>query len=306
MLRMRHIPVRPIIHYKRVILLKWSVPVGTVYEAPDCTIGGWRMDRVKVVILCGGLGMRLREETEFKPKPMLEIGPKPILWHIMKMYAHYGFQEFVLCLGYKGEKIKQYFWEYRINNGDWTIELGRQPNIVIHDEHRETGWKVTLAETGLESMTGSRIKQIEKYIDTDLFMLTYGDGVSDVNIPELLAFHREHGKIGTVTGVRPPSRFGELLVSGNRVREFSEKPQISDGYINGGFFIFDKRVFEYVSADKDCVFERSPLENLCADGQLMMYAHTSFWQCMDTVRDMNYLNELWHSGKRPWQIWEEQ
>lgn len=263
------------------------------------------MERVKVVILCGGMGMRLREETEFKPKPMIEIGSKPLLWHIMKTYAHYGLQDFVLCLGYKGEKIRQFFWEYEINNGDLTIKLGEQNSIVIHDGHREQGWKVTLAETGLHSMTGSRIKQIEKYLDTELFMLTYGDGVSDVNIAELLAFHQQHGKIGTVTGVKPPSRFGELLVTGNKVKAFSEKPQSSSGYINGGFFVFDQRLFDYVSLDADCIFERAPLERLCADGELMMYAHSGFWQCMDTIRDMNYLNELWQSGKAPWNVWGE-
>ena len=263
------------------------------------------MERVKVVILCGGQGMRIREETEFKPKPMIEIGNKPLLWHIMKHYAHYGFRDFVLCLGYKGEKIKQFFWEYEINNGDWTIELGEKDRIIFHDGHREQGWKVTLAETGLDSMTGSRIKQIEKYIDTDLFMLTYGDGVSDVNLQKLLEFHREHGKIGTVTGVRPPSRFGELIVDGNRVRDFSEKPQTSDGYVSGGFFVFDKRMFKYVSADPGCIFERAPLEQLSVDQELMVYTHTGFWQCMDTIRDMNYLNELWNSGNAPWKVWGE-
>ncbi len=262
------------------------------------------MERVKVVILCGGQGMRLREETEFKPKPMIEIGPRPLLWHIMKYYAYYGFTEFILCLGYKGEKIKQFFWEYELNNGDWSIEMGEQNRIIFHNGHREQGWKVTLADTGLNSMTGSRVKQIEKYVDTELFMLTYGDGVSDLNLHKLLAFHCGHGKIGTVTGVRPPSKFGELIIQGKQVRQFSEKPQVSDGYISGGFFIFDKRIFDYISPDQNCIFERAPLEKLCAAGELMVYTHTGFWQCMDTIRDMNYLNELWVSGKAPWKVWD--
>jgi len=271
---------------------------------------------MKVIILCGGMGTRFKEETEYKPKPMIEIGGKPILWHIMKIYAHYGFKDFLLCLGYKGQMIKQYFINYEIMNTDFTVELGTG-NVATHNNHKETGWKVTLADTGEKTMTGARLKKVKKYIDDDLFMLTYGDGVIGIDIRVLLEFHESHGKIATVAGVRPASRFGELVVDGNQVLEFGEKPQVKEGFINGGFFVLDKRVFKYLSNRDDCIFEREPLENLASDGELMVYRHEGFWQCMDTYRDLQLLNNLWAGheiekelyfggmtkGRVPWKVW---
>lgn len=271
---------------------------------------------MKVIILCGGMGTRFKEETEYKPKPMIEIGGKPILWHIMKTYAHYGFKDFVLCLGYKGQMIKQYFLNYEMIDTDFTVELGNG-NVTAHNNHKEIGWKVTLAETGEKTMTGARLKKVEKYIDDDLFMLTYGDGVADINIHALLEFHKSHGKIATVTGVRPASRFGELVVDGNQVLEFGEKPQVKEGLINGGFLVLDKRVFKYLSDRDDCIFEREPLEKLALDGELMVYKHEGFWQCMDTYRDLQLLINLWAGheiekelyfdgmtkGRAPWKVW---
>ena len=258
---------------------------------------------MKVVILCGGQGMRLREETEIKPKPMVTIGDMPILWHIMKTYAHYGFNDFILCLGYKGEVIKDYFYRYEILANDFTVELGSR-KVKIYPKHSEGGWKVTLADTGLEAMTGARTKRIEKYIDTDTFMLTYGDGLTDLNIQELLNFHNSHGKIGTLTGVFPPSRYGELLIHEDRVLTFKEKPKDHNNSINGGYFVFNKKLFEYLKdADSSCVLEREPLERLAADGELKVFRHEGFWQCMDTYRDYKYLNELWQDGNAPWKKW---
>ncbi|CAG7659190.1 glucose-1-phosphate cytidylyltransferase [Paenibacillus allorhizosphaerae] len=258
---------------------------------------------IPVVLLCGGKGTRIKEMTETIPKPMVRIGEKPIMWHIMKGYSYHGFNNFVICLGYKGHVIKDFFLNYECMNSDFTVELGKKENIRLHSTHEENSWKVTLANTGEEAMTGSRIKQIEKYIQSDIFMLTYGDGVCNVDINRLLDFHLSHGKIGTVTGVRPPSRFGELLVDGDEVKSFSEKPQTSEGRINGGFFIFNKEVFNYVSEDEDCIFEREPLERLASDGELMIYKHDDFWQCMDTVRDMQYLDKLWQEKSAPWKKW---
>lgn len=258
------------------------------------------MKNIPVVLLCGGKGTRIREMTEIMPKPMVEIGERPILWHIMKIYSSYGYNNFNICLGYKGHKIKEYFLNYEYMQSDITLDLGRKGNVFIHNTHQENDWKVTLANTGEDNMTGSRIKQMEKYINSDIFMLTYGDGVCDVDINRLVDFHLSHGKIGTVLGVRPPARFGELLCEGEQVMSFSEKPQTSDGRINGGFFVFNKEIFNYVSEDEDCVFEKEPLESLAADGELMMYKHDGFWQCMDTVRDMDYLNKLWQENTAPW------
>lgn len=262
------------------------------------------LEKIKVVVLCGGLGTRLREETEFRPKPMIEIGGKPILWHIMKIYAHFGFKDFIVCLGYKGEMIKEYFYNYEILNNDFTIELGNQKNIEIHSNHGEKGWRVTLADTGDKALKGSRIKKIEKYVDSDLFMLTYGDGVANINLNDLLSFHNNHGRIGTVTGVRPPSRFGELLVEQNRAVLFSEKPQTSAGLINGGFFVFNQKIFNYLSLDDNCDFEKGPLEKLAKEGELMVYEHKGDWACMDTFRDMEHLNKLWQSAHAFWKIWD--
>jgi len=260
---------------------------------------------MKVVILCGGMGTRLREETEFRPKPLVEIGGKPILWHIMKIYSSFGFNDFLLCLGYKGESIKEYFLNFDILNSDFTIELGSGlKNIEVHGSRGRENWKITFVDTGLHTMTGSRLKKIEQFIDTDNFMLTYGDGVSDVDIPKLAAFHQSHKKIATVTGVKPLARFGVLSISDNRVVEFSEKPQTKEGYINGGFFILKKDVFSYLGKDEACVFEAEPMEHLAADGELMVYCHNGFWHCMDTVRDRDMLEKEWRRDKPAWKIWE--
>ena len=258
---------------------------------------------MKAVVLCGGLGTRLREETEYRPKPMVEIGGRPILWHIMKMYAHHGFREFVLCLGYRGNMIKEYFLNYEAMNNDFSICLGRQSQICYHGTHDEQGFAVTLADTGLNTMTGGRVRRIQRYVQDEPFMLTYGDGVADIGLDELLKFHAAHGKTATVTGVRPLSRYGELLVEDGRVREFSEKPPAQEAYISGGFFIFQRRFFEYLSDDDACVLEREPLERLSREGQLMSYVHKGFWHCMDTYRDFVALNELWKKGA-PWKVWD--
>lgn len=258
---------------------------------------------MKVVILCGGLGTRLREETEFIPKPLVEIGGKPILWHIMKIYAHYGFREFILCLGYKGEMIKDYFLNYEAMNNDFTIKLGNPSSIDFHSNHAEDGWKITLADTGENSMTGSRIKQIEKYIDEEEFMATYGDGLANVDIARLLELHRKQKKIATLTGVHPLSRFGEVVEDHGIVKEFIEKPQLSEGYINGGFFVFEKKFFSYLSANNDCVLEKEPIERLTSQRELSVYPHDGFWQCMDTYRDYRYLQEMWEKGDVPWKVW---
>jgi len=243
------------------------------------------MKDIKVVILCGGLGTRLREETEFRPKPMVEIGGKSALWHIMKIYAHYGFKDFILCLGYKGEMIKRYFCN--------------------HGSRSEKDWKVTLVDTGDAALKGSRVKKIEKYVDGDLFMLTYGDGVANIDLQELLAFHKSHGFIGTVTGVRPPSRFGELVTDKHKVVSFIEKPQLSSGLINGGFFVFNRKFFNYLSEDENCDLERGALEQLARDGELAMYEHAKGWECMDTFRDMEHLNKLWQESRAFWKVWND-
>ena len=258
---------------------------------------------MKVVILCGGLGTRLREETEFRPKPMVEIGGKPILWHIMKIYAYYGFKKFILCLGYKGEMVKEYFYNYEVLNNDFTIELGDKKNVKIHSNHTENGWQITLADTGDKALKGGRLKRVEKYVDDSVFLTTYGDGVANVDIKSLLAFHKNHGRLATVTGINPASRFGELKIKGDQVESFSEKPKNGSGLVNGGFFAFDKRIFDYLSTDDSCDLEIGPLEKIAAEGQLMVYKHRGFWACMDTIRDMEYLNKLWNENKAFWKIW---
>jgi glucose-1-phosphate cytidylyltransferase len=258
---------------------------------------------MKAVILCGGQGTRLREETEYRPKPLVEVGGKPILWHIMKTYAYYGFHDFVLCLGYRGNMIKEYFLNYEAMNNDFTICLGKQSHIEFNDSHNEQGFCVTLADTGQEVMTGGRIKRVQKYVDSDTFLVTYGDGVSDVNIADLVAFHKSHGKIATVTTVRPYSRFGILeAASDGRVVEFKEKPRM-DGWASAGYLVFDRQLFDYLEGD-DCILEREPLQRLAAEGQLMAYRHDGFFFAMDTYREYLYLNELWQSGKAPWRVWE--
>lgn len=261
------------------------------------------LESIKVVILCGGAGTRLREETEFRPKPMVNIGTRPILWHIMKYYAQFKCREFVLALGYKGDMIKNYFCHYELMNNDVTIELGQPENIHIHHSHDEAGWKITLADTGEKSLKGSRLKKVERYITGNTFMMTYGDGIADVDINALLAFHRAHGKMVTVTGINLTSRFGELKVAGDHVESFSEKPQHGDGLINGGFFVFNRDIFQYLTADDGCDLEIGALEQIANEGQLMVYKHRGFWACMDTLRDMEYLNRLWDSGQAHWKIW---
>lgn len=262
------------------------------------------MEKTKVVILAGGLGTRLQEETEFRPKPMVPVGNKPILWHIMKGYSHYGFKNFVVCLGYKGEMIKEYFLRYRASQCDFTVYLGDHERIDFHASHPEEDWTITLADTGVNAMTGARLKKIEKYIDTPYFLMTYGDGVSNINVKRLVDFHLSHGKIATASGVKPPSRFGELMIEENRVVQFSEKPQVQQGTINGGFFVLNREVFKYLSEDDHCTWEREPMERLAEDHQLMVYRHEGFWQCMDTLRDTRLLNELWENGNAPWKVWE--
>jgi glucose-1-phosphate cytidylyltransferase len=248
------------------------------------------------------VGTRLREETEFRPKPMVEIGGRPILWHIMKFYAHYGFSDFVLCLGYRGNVIKEYFLNYEAMNNDFSICLGEKSQIEYHGLHTEQGFSVTLADTGPDSMTGGRIQKIRKYVDGETFMLTYGDGVSNVDVGRLVEFHKSHGKIATVTSVPPISRFGVIELSDqNRVRSFNEKPK-TDAWINAGFFVLNPGVFDFLGGD-DCIFEREPLERLAAAGQLMAYRHDGFFYAMDTFREYQHLNELWNRREAPWRVW---
>ena len=257
---------------------------------------------MKVVVLCGGLGTRLREETEFRPKPLVEIGGRPILWHIMKIYAQAGYREFVLCLGYRGNMIKDYFLNYEAMNNDFTICLGRDSRIEYTNGHAEQDFKVTLVDTGLATMTGGRVQRIKKYIDGDTFLLTYGDGVSNIDINSLLHFHRSHGKLATVTAVIPTTRFGIVETSGEgRVLQFVEKPR-GKSRASAGFFALQREVFDYLGGD-DCIFEREPLERLAAEGQLMAYEHDGFFHAMDTYRDYQHLNALWRSGTAPWRVW---
>jgi glucose-1-phosphate cytidylyltransferase len=259
----------------------------------------------KVVILCGGLGTRLREETEFRPKPMVEIGGRPILWHIMKTYAHYGFREFVLCLGYRGNAIRDYFLNYEAMSNDFTISLGAGGRkIDYHGAHDEQGFRVTLVSTGADTMTGGRVKRIESYIDGDLWMVTYGDGLTDIDIRKLLQFHCSHGKIGTVSAVRPMSRFGILEVTEvGQVEAFAEKPEL-DGWASAGYFVFDRRFFDYLDGGDSQVMEQGPLTRLVADGQLAAYRHDGFFFAMDTYREHEQLNRMWNSGAAPWKVWQ--
>jgi len=259
---------------------------------------------MKVVILCGGLGTRLREETEFRPKPMVNIGTRPILWHIMKIYAHYGHTDFILALGYKGEMIKEYFMHYEIMNNDVTIELGKPDSISLHNTHQEIGWRITLASTGDKTLKGARLKKVEKYIEDDTFMITYGDGVADIDINALVEFHKSHGKIATLTGINPAARFGELKIKDNRVEAFYEKPSNSKrNLINGGFYIFNKEIFNYISEDDNCDLEYGPMEKIAKEGELMVYRHDGYWACMDNIRDVEYLNKIWEEGNAGWHIW---
>jgi glucose-1-phosphate cytidylyltransferase len=257
---------------------------------------------MKVVLLAGGLGTRLTEETEIRPKPMVEIGGRPILWHIMKHYAHYGFNEFLVALGYKGEYIKRYFMDYYTLNGSMTLDLATgavQPQIKECED-----WKIHLLDTGVQTNTGGRLKRLEPYLGDETFMITYGDGVSNIDLQRLLEFHKSHGKWVTVSAVRPPARFGGLVIEGDLVANFTEKPQAGEGWINGGFLVMEPQVFKYLTNDS-AGLEVELLERLAADGQLAAYRHYDFWQCMDTLRDKYNLENYWQSGNPPWQVWEQ-
>ncbi len=257
---------------------------------------------MKVAILAGGAGTRLAEETEIKPKPMVEIGGRPILWHIMRHYAHFGYNEFVIALGYKGEVIKRYMMDFCSLHSNLTVNL--RTGEVKMDGGFAPEWTVELIDTGIATQTGGRIKRLAPYLGRETFLLTWGDGVADVNLDDLLAFHRGHGKLATLTAVRPPARYGHLLFDGDRVAEFTEKPQIGEGWINGAFFVLEPEVFDYIDGDAT-VWEKEPLERLAADGQLMAYKHESFWQCMDTLREKYILQRLWEGGNAPWKLWED-
>ena len=255
---------------------------------------------MKVAILAGGFGSRLAEETEIKPKPMVEIGGRPILWHIMMHYSFYGYKNFIIALGYKGEIIKKYMVDYCRINSNLTVNL-QNGEVNIHDGYK-TDWEVELIDTGMGTLTGGRIKRLAPYIENKTFMLTWGDGVSNVNLNDLLAFHQSHGKQATLTAVRPPARYGHLDLEGDKVVEFSEKSQTREGWINGAFFVLEPGIFDYIKGDQT-QWEKEPLEKLARDGQLMAYRHNTFWQCMDTLREKHILEELWQSGQAPWKIW---
>jgi glucose-1-phosphate cytidylyltransferase len=256
---------------------------------------------LKAIILAGGVGSRLSEETAVKPKPMVEIGGKPILWHIMNIYGCYGIDEFIIALGYKGEVIKEYFLNFYALNNDITLDLATG-GTVVHDG-RQPRWKVHLVDTGASTQTGGRVRRLARWLGEDrTFMMTYGDGVADVDIRALLRFHESHGKLATVTTVRPPARFGGIVFDGQRVAQFTEKPQTGEGWINGGFFVLDRRAIDYVDGD-ETLWERDPMERLAADGQLMAFRHEGFWQPMDTARERRLLEELWAGGVAPWKLW---
>ncbi len=255
---------------------------------------------MKVAILAGGLGTRLSEETTLKPKPMVEVGGKPILWHIMNIYASYGYKEFVIALGYKGEMVKDYFLNYHYHSRSLTVQL-KTGDVKIHNEKGED-WVVHLLDTGAETNTGGRVKRIAEFVGNEPFMLTYGDGVSNVNIPALLEFHKMQDKLVTMTAVRPPARFGQMVIEDHRVVQFKEKPQIGEGWINGGFFVLQPEIIKYIEGDQTA-WEFESLENIAAAGQLSAYQHEGFWQSMDTLRDVHLLNKLWQEEKAPWKIW---
>ena len=254
---------------------------------------------MKVIILCGGKGTRLREETEFKPKPMVEIGGRPVLWHIMARYARFGFKDFVLPLGYKGEVIKQYFHDYKFRNTDFTVDL-RTGSCTLHEGATEVDWRISLCDTGQETLKGGRIKRVARHIDTERFMVTYGDGVADIDIAGLVEFHKRSGTMGTFTGVRMPSRFGTVRTDAQgNILSWEEKPVLNE-YINCGFFVFKREFLEYLSEDEGCDLEKEPLERLAKEGQLSMYPHGGRWQCMDTLRDAQTLNAMWDKGQAFW------
>lgn len=260
---------------------------------------------MKVVILCGGQGTRIRDVADNIPKPMIPVGGYPIIWHIMKYYSLFGHNEFILCLGHQGKAIKDFFLNYEFNTSDFTMQLGHKESVVFHNKSEEKDWTITFAETGEKAMTGARVRKIRKYIDADeTFMLTYGDGLSDVNIDELIQYHKNHGRTLTLTGVRPPGRFGEIMCTNEGViSEFNEKPQSVEGRINGGFFVCDKRLFDYLDPGDDLVFEKDPMMKLVNDQQLMQFNHDGFWQPMDTYREYVLLNELYDKNKAAWKKW---
>jgi len=256
---------------------------------------------MKVAILAGGFGSRLAEETELRPKPLVEIGGYPMLWHIMRIYSHYGFNHFVIALGYKGEMIKKYLADYATLGNDLTVKL-KTGEMIPHGQFNP-GWTVDLIDTGLNTLTGGRIKRLSPYLGDETFMLTWGDGLANIDISALLDFHRSHGKLATVTAVHPPARYGSLDMEGDQVIAFAEKPQLQEGWINGAFFVLEPEVFDYIEGDHT-QWEKEPLEKLARDGQLMAYRHTSYWQCMDTLREKYILESLWESGQAPWKVWE--
>lgn len=257
---------------------------------------------MKVVILCGGLGTRLREETEFRPKPMIPIGERPILWHIMKTYAHFGHKHFILCLGYKGEVIKDYFRNYQWNTSDVTLKLGSNPQVKYHNQHDEEDWTVTLVDTGNNTQTGGRLKRALDHVDSDTFLMTYGDGLSNSNINESIQFHQKHKKIVTLTAVQPSGRFGDITMDGTSITGFHEKPEKQGGFVSGGFFVMDRKIGKYLP-DDDCVLEQEPLRQLASKGEVRAFVHSGFWQCMDTYREQELLSRLWSSPKPPWKVW---
>ncbi|OGF50836.1 MAG: glucose-1-phosphate cytidylyltransferase [Candidatus Firestonebacteria bacterium RIFOXYA2_FULL_40_8] len=257
---------------------------------------------MKVVILAGGRGTRISEESNLKPKPMIEIGEKPVLWHIMKIYSHYGYNDFIICLGYKGYVIKEYFANYFLHQADVTISIENN-KMKIHKSKSEP-WKITLVDTGLETMTGGRLKRIKEYVENENFMMTYGDGVSDVDLNRLVKFHKKNGRMATITAVQPIGRFGALKIDNNdNVIEFNEKPKGDDVWINGGYFVLTPKVFDYIASD-ETIFEKEPLREISKIGQMSAYKHSGFWQPMDTLRDKNYLDELWNTGNAPWKTWK--
>lgn len=261
-----------------------------------------KRNNLPVMILAGGLGTRLREETEFRPKPMVPIGGMPILWHIMKIYSHFGFYRFIICLGYKGEMIKNYFLNLKLQGIDFTINT--KSGMVVEHQVNNEEWEITLVDTGKDCMTGGRVARAAMYIDTDRFLLTYGDGLADVDISKLLNFHEAHGKLATLTGVNLPSRFGNLKLAENRIESFLEKKQISDEWINGGFFVLEREFLKYLSIDSNCILEQNPMFNVAKDEQLMVYKHTGFWQCMDTLREHELLEKMW-TTTAPWKVWKD-
>jgi glucose-1-phosphate cytidylyltransferase len=260
---------------------------------------------MKVVILCGGLGTRLREQTEVLPKPMIAIGGRPILWHIMKTYAHFGLKDFVLCLGYKGDVIKDYFFNYELRTHDFQVRLGPNAGVNVLRSNGEDDWTISLIETGEKAQTGARVFRVRDQLANNTFCLTYGDGLGSIDIRSLLEFHKRHGKLATVTGVRPPGRFGELELEGDQVVAFAEKPQVTQGFINGGFFVLEPEFIERYLADNDeLTLEREPLQKVASDGELMMFPHTGFWQPMDTYREWKLLEEMWENGTAEWKMWD--